>query len=379
MTTLNLNTVVDVIVEVSPASAPREEFNQMLIVGNSKLISPDELVIPTSERIRQYTDTDSMLSDGFVDTDPEYLAAQIYFGQTPAPQIVWIGCCDTYNSETIVESVEACRAANADWYQVNVDCLTPADSDLKSVAAYIESATPSSLLAYTTSSSDVLTPSITTDIMGYLKALSYERSIGQYSTTLYAIAAIMGYANGQNTGLANSAYTLFAKQEKSVIVESLTYNQKQIIEGKNGNVYVNYANYYNWFEPGKMANGYFYDQVVNRDMLVNNLQLSVADLLNQNPKIPQTEAGATMIHNALSQACQLAVSIGYLAAGTYTGIPFLNLNTGDAMPNGYVIQSEPVSQQSSADRALRKSVPFYITIKESGAVQSCTILVNVNI
>ena len=172
MTTLNLNTVVDVIVEVSPASAPREEFNQMLIIGNSKLVSPDELIIPTSERVRQYTDIDSMLSDGFVDTDPEYLAAAIYFSQTPAPQIVWIGCCDTYNSETIVEAVEACRAINADWYQVNVDCLSPTSSDIKAVAAYIENATPSSVFAYTTSDSDVLTPAITTDIMSTLKGLS---------------------------------------------------------------------------------------------------------------------------------------------------------------------------------------------------------------
>jgi hypothetical protein len=75
----------------------------------------------------------------------------------------------------------------------------------------------------------------------------------------------------------------------------------------------------------------------------------------------------------------LAVTRGHIAEGTYTGIPFLNLNTGDAIPRGYVIQTTALSEQSAADRALRKAVPFYITIKESGAVHSITIQVIVNV
>jgi hypothetical protein len=102
-------------------------------------------------------------------------------------------------------------------------------------------------------------------------------------------------------------------------------------------------------------------------------------LLYQNRKIPQTEAGMGMIYNALVTACELAVTRGHLAPGTYTGVPFLNLNTGDALPNGYIIQTTPLADQSPVDRALRKAVPFYVTIKEAGAVHSITIEVIVNI
>jgi hypothetical protein len=43
------------------------------------------------------------------------------------------------------------------------------------------------------------------------------------------------------------------------------------------------------------------------------------------------------------------------------------------LPNGYIIQSTSLASQSAADRALRKAVPFYITIKEAGAVHSITV------
>jgi len=95
----------------------------------------------------------------------------------------------------------------------------------------------------------------------------------------------MGYAMGQNTGLANSAYTLKFKQEIGVDTEDLDTSQITNIEGDNGNVYLSYSNYYTIFEPGVMANGQFFDEVINLDMLVNNIQLSVMDLLYANPKI----------------------------------------------------------------------------------------------
>jgi hypothetical protein len=128
-----------------------------------------------------------------------------------------------------------------------------------------------------------------------------------------------------------------------------------------------------------MANGYFFDQIMNRDMLVNDIQLSCMDLIYQNRKIPQTEAGMTMIYNALVKSCELAVARGHLGPGTYTGINFKNLNTGDAMPNGYVIQQDSLADQSSADRALRKAPAFYVTIKEAGAIHSVTIAILVNL
>lgn len=372
-TTLDLKHVVDVTVSVSPTAAPRAEFNQLLIVGSTD-------VITVEERIKSYESTAEMLADGFVNTDAEYLAALKYFAQSPAPDTVWIGRRDNTISpeESVLEAIEACRAAESDWYIVYSTEAVAAD--IEDIALSVETMTPSTIFVYNSSDADILVSDPSPDdIATTLKGLSYSRTMGMYCSTAHAVAGIVGVACGLNTGTANSAFTLFGKTITGVATDDLTSSQRGIVEAKNCNVYLSYANYYSIYENGVMANGYFFDQILNRDMLVNDIQLACMDLLYGNRKIPQTESGMAMIYNALQKTCELAVARGHLGPGTYTGVSFLNLNTDDAMPNGYIIQSGTLSAQSAADRALRKAVPFYITIKEAGAVHSMTIEVIVNV
>jgi len=376
MTTRSLNSIVDIEVLVSPLSAARSSFNQALIIGVSTVIS-------TATRLKLYESATEVLED-FALTDPEYIAASIYFSQSPAPDKLWIGRRDS-GAETFVQALQACREASSEWYIAI--CLGAEYADHIACAAYIESVTPSSVYAYNTSDADCLTGTASPpDIFTYLKSLDYSRSIGQYATTqsavypnnIYGIVAIMGYACGQNSGLANSAFTLKFKQETGIAVEPLTSTQISVIEGNYGNLYLEYADYYTIFEQGKMADGTFFDERINLDMFVNNLQLTIMDLLYQNPKIPQTDAGVTQLIQACNEACDEAVRVGFLGPGTWTGANVLNLKTGDPLPAGYLVQAEALSTQSSADRELRKSVPLYIAIKEAGAVHSCLIGVYVN-
>jgi len=379
--TLSLDTIVNVTVLISPLSAPRGTFNETLIVGEAE-------VIPTSERLRLYTDPDDMLTDGFLVTDPEYIAAEIYFSQQPAPIKLWIGRQDTTETsppETALEAVQACRLASFEWYMAI--CLAAVADDHKDIALWAESAAPSTLYLFTTNDADILTvdPS-PDDIFLYLKTLNYGRVMGQYATTIggeypnniYAIVAIAGYVCGQNTGLANSAFTLKFKQEVGIAPEPLTTTLVNIIANKNGNLYLSYGNYYTFFEQGKMANGQFFDEVINLDMLVNNMQLSVMDLLYGNPKIPQTDDGVTQIMRVINLACEQAVTLGFLAPGKWTGPNVLNLKTDDMLPRGYMVQAQSVDDQSQADRELRKSPPIYVAIKEAGAIHSVLIGVYVN-
>lgn len=371
---LNLNRIVDVEVFISPAAAPRATFNQLLIIGTAS-------VIPTAERLREYSSVAEMLEDGFTILDPEYIAANIYFNQSPSPDVVWIGRQDLASSpaESCLDAVQACRAANYEWYVVMV--CGSAYADHLEIAEYIESATPSSVYAYTTNDADILLGSggSPPHIFEALKDLSYSRTIGQYSSdSAYAIAAIMGYAMGQNSGLIDSAFTLKFKGEVGINTESLTLTQVGYIENENGNVYLNYGNYYNVFEQGVMADGSFFDERINLDMLVNNIQLSVMDVLYQDPKVPQTEAGVTRLIHACQVACQTSVDIGFLAPGQWTGRNILDLQVGDTLPLGYAVMSEAIADQSDADRQLRKAPPIYVCIKEAGAVHSVAIGVYVN-
>jgi hypothetical protein len=372
MTTLNLRNIIDVTVTVSPAAAARGTFNEMLILGITGLSISE--TITTVERVREYASLAEMLADGFAITDAEYLAASVYFAQSPSPIKVWIGVRDNTSSpeESIAEALEA------SWYiAYSVEAVA---SDIEEMALAVQSMTPSTVLVWNSSDTTILEAEpVVDDLATVLKDNSYSRTIGVFSTDDHIAAGIMGVACGLNTGLANSSFTLLGKSIIGNVTEEVTSSQRGIVEAKNCNLYVSYANYYNVFEQGVMANGYFFDQVLQRDMLVNDIQLSCMDLIYQNKKVPQTEAGMLMIYNALMSACESAVTRGHLGAGTYTGASFMNLNYGDAMPNGYVIQSEKLSDQTAADRALRKSVSFYITVKEAGAVHSMNIECIINV
>ncbi len=373
MTTLNLDHIVDVTVEVAATASPRASFNQLLIIGSTNVIN-------TSDRLKSYESLAEMLEDGFTVEDSEYLAAVKYFAQSPAPNVVWIGRRDATSSpeESILEAIQACRIKEFDWYIVYATEAT--SEDILEIAPVVESMTPSTIFVFNSTDADILESSPDPDdVCTTLKDNSYQRTFGLYSNVSHAVVGIIGVACGLTTGLANSAFTLFGKSVTGVTTESLTSSRRGIVEGKNCNLYLSYANYYNVFEPGVMANGYFFDQILNRDVLVNDIQLACMDLIYGNRKIPQTDSGIIMIYNALLKCCENAVIRGHLAPGIYTGIPFMNLNTDDAMPSGYIIQHGALADQSSADRAARKAVPFYITVKEAGAVHSMTIEVIVNV
>lgn len=368
MSTLPLNNIVSVIVQVSPTAAVRLGFNLGLIIGKSTIIS-------ATDRIEIYTGTDDMLEAGFTSEMPEYKAAQLYFSQNPKPTQVAIGRWDGTGSETALQAVQACRTANTNWYACTV--CEAAKADILDIAPYIETATPDSVFGYTTADPDV--PINTAgNVMATLKTANYRRTFGQYSTHPDAIAGILGYAMGANTGLANSSYALAYKQEVGVTPEVLTNSQTLTIKGLNGNIYVNRGNTYNLFEQGVMADGTHFDEVINLDMLKNDIQLAVMDSLTSVPKIPQTEGGVTLLVLAITGPCDKAVNRCFIAPGVWNAPPVLSLNTGDMLSKGYLILSETIDSQSQADRSNRIAPSIYVPIKLAGAIEHVMIQVQVN-
>lgn len=80
---LNVSDVVSVQVVMSPVAAALRNFGSLLILGDSD-------VIDTTERLRQYSGIESIAQE-FGTTAPEYLAALLYYGQTPQPETLYIG------------------------------------------------------------------------------------------------------------------------------------------------------------------------------------------------------------------------------------------------------------------------------------------------
>lgn len=459
---LPLSDIVNVTVLVSPQLPNNPTFNQGLIVGTSAVIPS----VGASSRLRQYTSLAGMVADGFTTSQPEYLAASLYFGQNPAARFLWVGRQDLtaliggtiaaagtvyavgdtgtiaggtagklaiyqvtaisggggtgpvtgikiisggsgYTAavgvattattgtgtgltitttalvgETPLIAITACRNAQSAWYAVM--STTAVNADHLAIALYAQSAKPPMMYFLTTSDAAVLnnTPG---NLCATLQAANYNRVWSLYSTTqagawpnnIYACAAAMGVAMGLNTGLANSFFTMMFKVLAGVGSEPLTDNQVATLGGVPGstngincNIYVGYANVpaYTFNQLGAMANGQFLDEVLNLDMLSAAIQFNVMNVLISLPSAPQTDPGQTLLLHAVNQACQAAVSRGFIAPGVWGGVTILNLTNGDSVPAGYLSQSPPYSTQSPANRQARQSMPIYVAIIEAGAV-----------
>jgi len=367
MATLPLNDIVDVSVSVGPVSAIRTSFNLGLIIGKSTIIS-------TTDRVKTYSKLPDLTASGWTGEEPEYLAAQKYFSQSPKPNEVAIGRWDEA-TETGVQAVTACREKNPEWYACSVCEVEKAD--IIEIASYIDAATPTSAYFYTTSDSDVKAGTAG-NVMETLKKSGVHRSIGQYSTVDDAVVAIMAYAMSANTQMSGSAYTLKYKAEVGVTTENLTATQVIIIKNNNGNIYINRGSVYNMFEDGITADGTHFDELINLDVLTNNIQVAVTNGLVSSSKVPQTDPGVDMLLNYITAPLETAKDIGFIAPGVWKTAPILTVSTGDTLPRGYVILAGTIADQSQADREARKAPPIYILAKLSGAIESIAIKVYVN-
>lgn len=96
--TFPLQPIVDVSVQISPSLPATPTFNRGLIVGTSAVIGS---VTGANPRVRLYTSLAQVSADGFALDSPEYIAASIYFSQSPVPTYLYIGRQDLTSIKTL--------------------------------------------------------------------------------------------------------------------------------------------------------------------------------------------------------------------------------------------------------------------------------------
>ena len=99
-TTLPLSIIADVTVVTSTPQVAAPTFNTALVVGPTPAIPS----YGANSRVRQYlaaTYSTAMLTDGFTNTSPEYLCAELYFSQSPQPQRLDVGRQDLTGMHTV--------------------------------------------------------------------------------------------------------------------------------------------------------------------------------------------------------------------------------------------------------------------------------------
>ncbi len=191
----------------------------------------------------------------------------------------------------------------------------------------------------------------------------------------YAGRALSVNFSGSNTTLTMNLKDLIGVQPDPSMTQTL-YNKA---EAAGADIYASIQGVPKVICFG--ANHYF-DQVYNLRWFVGALQVNGFNYLAQaSTKVPQTETGMDGLKGAYRQVCEQAVSNQYAAPGAWTS-PTTFGNQADLLANvlqlGYYIYSQPIVQQSQVDRAARKAPLVQIALKEAGAIQTSSVIVNVN-
>lgn len=89
----------------------------------------------------------------------------------------------------------------------------------------------------------------------------------------------------------------------------------------------------------------------------------------------------SLLKGSFRKVCEQAVKNGYVAPGSWNSAEWFG-NQEDMINNilerGYYIYSQPVNEQSQANREARISPTIQIAIKLSGAVHSINVLLTIN-
>jgi hypothetical protein len=285
-------------------------------------------------------------------------------------------------AESAVNAVNVMDTQATQWYGLMFASTHITNSDHLAIAGYIEGdgANAPHLYGVTTADVVALTTGDVTSIGAQLKALGYNRTFSQYSSTQpYAVASLFGRGTTVDFSGNNTVITFMWKQEPGVIAEGLTSTQADALDANNYNYFGSYNNGTAIVVNGKMASGVFIDEMWDLDFGVNQVQTDVYNLLYTSPtKVPQTDPGANVIKTTIEAGLSTMVNNGTLAPGIWDQPGFGQIAQGDFLPKGFYVFAPPLASQPKADREARKSVPFQAAAKMAGAVHSVAITINVN-
>lgn len=126
----------------------------------------------------------------------------------------------------------------------------------------------------------------------------------------------------------------------------------------------------------------FFDQVYNELWFVGAIQIAGFNYLRQtSTKVPQTENGMDGLKGAYRAVCRQAVTNQYAAPGEWNS-PITFGNQEDLYENirgfGFYVYSTPIAEQLQVEREERKAPLVQIALKEAGAIQSSSVIINVN-
>ena len=219
-----------------------------------------------------------------------------------------------------------------------------------------------------------------------LRTGGFTQSRGLYYGDVNGTAAIVmmasyaGRALSTNFSGSNTTQTMHLKDLTGVQPDpSMTQTILDEAIAAGADTYISLQGVPKVFTSGENA---YFDQVYNLQWFVGALQVAGFNYLAESStKIPQTENGMDGLKGAYRNVCEQGVTNQYGAPGAWNSSTTFG-NQADLIANvaqrGYYIFSLPISQQSQTARAARQAPLIQIAFKEAGAIQSSTVIVNIN-
>ena len=373
MTGLPLNTIVDVSVSWQQANVTGRNFGSLLIIGDSGILSENETT-------RFYTSLTELAND-FNDTTPEYKCASVFFSQSPQPSMVYVGALQS--GENALQALQRLRTATNSWYCVTFALSStnaPTNTQLQSIATYVEGCSPSTIFCYTTQDSSVLSSTSTADIASTLSTASgYDRTFIQYSSSNpYAAVSIFGVFATVNYSGNNTCTEAAFRSEPTITPEVLQPAQSQTLDSKNCNYFATYASGNSFVQKGVCCSGKWIDSVIGVDAFINALQVAGINCLQGLPKVPLTPSGVSTLEAYYTRVCEQFVTCGLLGKGRiWNGQSIGALTNGSTLPEGYYIYCPSVNSLSQAQIQQRMAPVMTICVNLAGAINSSQINVSV--
>ena len=295
----------------------------------------------TSDKYDEYNSLDSMVTDYAATTDA-YKAASLIFSQNNAPNKVAVLKQSAFSSSTFGEYL------TKGWRQL---VLVGTHTDIAAIATYIE--TTDKMLFVTM---DDKADFSTTSESQTTKKFTNDRTVIVYhDSEANAAAAVVGATAGLKAG----SFTYKNIIIKGVQPVDISETDLETIHSLGAITILEKAGDVVTSE-GKVTNGEYIDIIDSKDYIIQNIAYKTQKILNNNKKVPYTDAGIGLLETATLEALVDGYNNGMIA------------DNEDGTP-AYSVTFALRSQTTENDRSTRNYPYGRFAFELAGAIHTAEI------
>ena len=177
------------------------------------------------------------VGDTYGSTDREYIAASVFFSQSPQPRELVIGYRDN-SSETYVEALEAIRLVNDTWYAVAINETNISNTDAEALATAVSALPGFRQLWLRTDDVKSYDPLHEADLGATLKAANYYQARVLFHSLassafpdMAQLGRVLPIPESATTGPGTAAW--FDQPVVGIAGDTFTTTQRNTLEDKN--------------------------------------------------------------------------------------------------------------------------------------------------